>query len=63
MTKPAKETRDFLLRGLPVDVADKLKVAASLHRTSLKAYIQNVLEAHLKELERRGVALTLTKGK
>ena len=63
MTKPAKETRDFLLRGLPVEVADKLKVAASLHRQSMREYMVDVLQAHLKELERKGVTLTLPKGK
>lgn len=26
-------------------------------------YVEEILEAHLKELERRGVALTLPKGK
>ncbi|MEO6306537.1 MAG: hypothetical protein ABIO96_12345 [Nitrospiraceae bacterium] len=63
MTTPAKETRDVLLRGLPVETAEKLKVAAALHRTSLMAYVQGVLETHLKELERKGVTLTLPKGK
>jgi len=63
MTKGTKEKRDFLLRGLPVEVADKLKVAASLHRQSLRAYMVEVLAAHLKELERRGITLTLPKGK
>lgn len=63
MTKPSKPTRDFLLRGLPVDTADKLKVAASLHRTSMGKYVEEILETHLKELERKGVALTLPKSK
>lgn len=63
MTKPAKNTRDFLLRGLPVEVADKLKVAASLHRKAMREYILEVLAAHLKELERKGITLTLPKGK
>lgn len=63
MTKPAKETRDFLLRGLPVEVADKLKVAASLHRKAMREYMLEVLAAHLKELERKGITLTLPKGK
>lgn len=63
MTKPAKDTRDFLLRGLPVEVADKLKVAASLHRKPMREYMLEVLEAHLKELERKGIALMLPKGK
>ena len=45
------------------DEADKLKVAASLHRQSMREYMVDVLQAHLKELERKGVTLTLPKGK
>ena len=53
------ETKDFLIRGLPREVANKLKVAASLHHIPMKDYIQKVLEDHLKELERRGITLKL----
>ena len=56
-----QDTRDFLIRGLPVVVADKLKVAASLHKVSMKDFIRSVLEKHLTELEARGVSLTLAK--
>ncbi len=63
MTIPAKTTRDFLLRNLPVEVTDKLKVAASLHRKPMRAYMVEVLTRHLKELERKGIILTLPKGK
>jgi hypothetical protein len=63
MTKPTKNTRDFLLRGLPIELADKLKVAASLHRKAMREFMIEVLTAHIKELERKGIALTLPKGK
>jgi plasmid stability protein len=63
MPKGSRQTRDFLLRDLPQDVADKLKVAASLHRVPMKDYIRQVLEIHLDSLEKRGLTLTLTKGK
>ena len=65
MPKPRddEKTRDFLLRSLPREVADKLKVAASLHRKPMKNYIREVLEAHVQELERKGVTLSLPKGK
>lgn len=63
VAKPAKDSRDYLLRGLPLAVADKLKVAASLHRKSMREYMLEVLDAHLKELERKGVSLTLPKSK
>lgn len=63
VAKLAKDSRDYLLRGLPLPVADKLKVAASLHRKTMREYMLDVLDAHLKELERKGVSLTLPKGK
>jgi hypothetical protein len=52
-----------LLWGLPVDVADKVKVAASFHRQSMRESTVEVLAARLKELERNGSALPLPKGK
>lgn len=58
-----RKTRDFLLRGLPIPLTDKLKVAASLNRSSLRAYIQAVLEAHVRDLEKKGITLALPKGK
>lgn len=60
---PAKqtraETRDILLRDLPISLADKVKVAATLHRTSMKDYILEILQKHIEELERKGVVLML----
>ncbi|MEK7764387.1 MAG: hypothetical protein AAB433_22670 [Nitrospirota bacterium] len=44
-------------------MADKLKVAASLHRKPMREYMLSVLETHLKDLERKGIPLTLPKGK
>jgi hypothetical protein len=63
MTKPSEQTRDYLLRGLPLVLADKFKVAASLHRSSMRDYMLEVLESHIKELERKGITLALPKGK
>lgn len=57
------ETRDILLRDVPVHLADKVKVAATLHRTSMKDYILEILRKHVDELESRGVVLTLTGSK
>lgn len=63
-TKQTKaETRDILLRDLPIQLADKVKVAATLHRSSMKDYILEILQKHVEELERRGVVLTLPGGK
>ena len=61
--KKVVETKDFLIRGLPREVANKLKVAASLHHMPMKDYIQQVLEDHLKELERQGITLKLPRRK
>lgn len=57
------DSRDYLLRDLPTDLADKLKVAASLHRTTMKGYILEILRKHVDELEKRGVVLKLSKSK
>lgn len=57
------DSRDYLLRDLPLDLADKVKVAASLHRTTMKSYILEILRKHIDELEKKGVVLKLPKGK
>ena len=58
-----ERTRDLLLRGFPVDLGDKLKVAAALHGQSMRAYIQSVLEEHVRDLEKRDVKLSLPQGR
>lgn len=63
-SKQAKAgTRDVLLRDLPIHLADKIKVAATLHRESMKDYILDILRHHIEELESRGIVLTLTGSK
>lgn len=57
------ETRDLLLRGFPTELGDKLKVSAALHGQSMRAYVQAVLEDHIRELEGKGVKLSLPKGR
>ena len=42
-----KETKDFLIRGLPLDLAEKLKTAAVLHRMSMKDYLIQLFKEHL----------------
>lgn len=61
--EPTSDSRDYLLRDLPVDLADKVKVAASLHRTTMKSYILEILRTHIDGLEKKGVVLKLPKGK
>lgn len=58
-----KETKDFLIRGLPLDLAEKLKTAAALHRMSMKDYLIQLFEEHLKGLEAKGLSLSLEKRK
>ncbi len=43
------------LRGTSREVARKLKAAAALEGKSLTAYIQELLDAHVEELERKGL--------
>ncbi|MCA9469941.1 MAG: hypothetical protein KC643_31465 [Nitrospira sp.] len=58
-----KDTKDYLIRGMPVELAEKLKTAAALHRMSMKDYLIQLFEEHLKELEGKGVGLSLDKRK
>ncbi len=58
-----KDTKDFLIRGLPLELADKLKTAASLHRLTMKEYLIQLFEEHVHELEKKGLSLSLEKKK
>ncbi len=57
MPKPKKQTEATILylRGTSREVARKLKAAAALEGKSLTAYIQELLDAHVEELERKGL--------
>jgi plasmid stability protein len=57
------KTRDFLIRGLPVELANKVKIAAGLHGQSMQRYVQALLAEHVKALEKKGITLSLPKGK
>lgn len=58
-----QDTKDFLIRGMPLDLAEKLKTAAALHRMSMKDYLIQLFEEHLAGLESKGVSLSLEKRK
>ena len=58
-----KNTKDYLIRGLPLDLAEKLKTAAALHRMSMKDYLIQLFEEHLTGLEAKGLSLSLEKRK
>ncbi|MEE9162507.1 MAG: hypothetical protein V3U35_05995 [Candidatus Neomarinimicrobiota bacterium] len=55
-----KETTVLNLRDVPLTLMGKVKAAAAFEHTSLKRYILGLLEAHVEELERKGI---LPKGK
>lgn len=51
---PNQKRAIALLRDLPASLADKIKVASTLHRSSMKDYIQEILLKHIEDLERKG---------
>ena len=57
----SQKTRDFLIRGLPVELANKVKIAAGLHGQSMQGYVQVLFTQHVKALEKQGVTLNLSK--
>ncbi|MDR4485301.1 MAG: hypothetical protein R3B95_19220 [Nitrospirales bacterium] len=58
-----KDTKDLLIRGVPLELAEKMKTAASLHRMTAKDYLIQIFETHIQELEARGLSLSLEKKK
>ncbi len=53
----------YLLRDIPQEVVDKMRAAAAIHKMPAKKYIRQLFEAHIRELERKGLTLSLIKGK
>jgi len=53
----------YLLRGIPQEVMDKMRAAAAIHKLPAKKYIRQLFESHIKDLERKGLTLSLSKGK
>lgn len=45
----------LFVRGMPRELLAKLKAAAALHRQTLGEYIQAMCEAHVQELEKKGL--------
>jgi hypothetical protein len=63
MPKPPRPDEDaaiLFVRGMPRDLLAKLKGAAALQQKTLGEYIQEMCEAHVQELEKKGL---LPKGK
>ena len=47
-----------LPRDIPREVMDKMRAAAAIHKRPLKAYLLELFEAHIRELEREGLILS-----
>lgn len=50
----------LFVRGMPRDLLAKLKAAAALQQKTLGEYIRDMCEAHVEDLEKKGL---LPKGK
>ncbi len=48
----------YLLRDIPQDTMDKIRAAAAIHKKPAKIYIRDLFEAHIKELEGKGLTLS-----
>ncbi len=51
----------YLLRDIPREVMDKMRAAAAIHKKPAKTYIRELFEAHIKNLERKGMTLSVPK--
>ncbi len=63
MPKPVRSDDDtavLFVRGIPRDLLAKLKGVAALQQKTLGEHIQEMCEAHVQELEKKGI---LPKGK
>ena len=58
--RPDEDAAILFVRGMPRDLLAKLKGAAALQQKTLGEYIQEMCEAHVQELEKKGL---LPKGK
>jgi len=45
----------WVVRYVPREMMHRTKVAAAIQRTSIKRFLLDLVEAHLQELERRGI--------
>ena len=60
LPRPEDVAAVLFVRGMPRDLLAKLKAAAALHQLTLGDYIKDMCEAHVQDLERKGL---LPKGK
>ncbi len=43
------------MRGVPREMMHKTRIAAAVERKSIKRFLLDLVEAHLTELERKGI--------
>jgi hypothetical protein len=48
------ESGSWMLREVPRDLMDRMKIAAAVQRTTVKSLLLQLAEAHLADLERKG---------
>jgi hypothetical protein len=60
LSKSDEEAAVLFVRGMPRDLLAKLKAAAALQQMTLGDFIKEMSEAHVQELEKKGI---LPKGK
>jgi hypothetical protein len=58
--EPPDEPGTWIFRDVPRDLMRRAKAAAAIQGTSVKQLTIDLMEAHLKELDRKGI---LPKGK
>ncbi len=49
----------YVLRDVPREVMDKMRAAAAIHKKPAKTYIRELFEAHIKDLEGKGLTLSV----
>lgn len=55
MPKQEKDSAVLYVREAPRELAQKLKAAAALQGKSLQVYLLELMQAHVNELEKRGL--------
>ena len=48
------ESGSWMLREVPRDLMDRMRIAAAVQRTTVKALLFKIAESYLAELERKG---------
>lgn len=54
-TKPDDDAAVLFVRGVPRELLNRLKGAAALQGKTLADYIQQMCQAHIDELEKKGI--------